>query len=70
MEPTIGHDEFAFLIRRAGVTLPESKVVELYGAYAHIEAAVERVRRHGEAEPAHVFTPIEATAETGPAVTP
>jgi hypothetical protein len=61
MEPTITRDEFAFLIRRAGVTLPEAKLEELYGAYGHIEAAAERVRRNGEAEPAHVFVPIEET---------
>jgi hypothetical protein len=59
MEPTITREEFAFLIRRAGVTLPEAKLEELYGAYGHVEAAAERVRKHGEAEPAHVFAPIE-----------
>lgn len=64
MEPTISHEEFAFLIRRAGVTLAETKIAELYPAYAHIEAAVERIRRHGEAEPAHVFLPIDEAAVT------
>lgn len=65
MEPTISREEFAFLIRRAGVTLPEAKLAELYAAYAHVEAAVERVRRGGDAEPAHVFVPI-AEADVTP----
>ena len=64
MEPTISREEFAFLIRRAGVSLPEAKLAELYSAYAHVEAAVERVRRGGEAEPAHVFAPIGEAAIT------
>jgi hypothetical protein len=62
--PTISHDEFAFLIRRAGVTLPEAKLAELYAAYAHVEAAVERVRRSGDAEPAHIFLPVDEGAVT------
>ncbi len=70
MEPTIGREEFAFLIRRSGVTLPEAKIAELYGAYAHVEAAVERVRRHGEAEPGHVFAALGETGETAGPATP
>jgi len=59
MEATISREEFAFLIRRAGVTVPEATLDELYGVYGHIEASARRVRAGGDAEPAHVFAPIE-----------
>ena len=48
------------LIRRAGLTLTAAQVAELYGAWAHVEPMLERVRAAGrgrEAEPALIFRP-------------
>jgi len=59
MEATISREEFAFLIRRAGVTVPEATLDELYGVYGYIEASTRRVRAAGDAEPAHIFAPLE-----------
>ena len=57
MDPTISRDEFAALLRRSGVELPNAALDELYTAYAAIESAAARVRAAGTAEPAHAFAP-------------
>jgi hypothetical protein len=59
MESSITQDEFAFLVRRAGIALSADKLAELHGIYGYIEAMAARVREHGAADPALVFTPVE-----------
>jgi hypothetical protein len=52
--------DFEALVRRAGLTLSEAQTADLYGAWPHIEAMLERLRspaRGREAEPAHIFVP-------------
>jgi hypothetical protein len=59
MESSITQAEFAFLLRRAGIELPDAKLAELHGIYGYIEAMAARVRAHGEPDPAPVFAPVE-----------
>jgi hypothetical protein len=62
MESSISRAEFEFLVRRAGLTLTVAQIDELHGVYGYIEGFAARVREHGEAEPAHIFVPLEAPA--------
>lgn len=54
---TISKDDFAVLLARAGLTLPEAEMEDLRNAYGHVRAMAARVRtpRGREAEPAHIF---------------
>lgn len=53
----ISKDDFAVLLARAGLTLPEAQAEDLRAAYRHVKAMADRVRtpRGREAEPAHIF---------------
>jgi hypothetical protein len=57
--PKISRAEFEFLARRAGLSLTEAQKVELYGAYAHLEALVAALDKPLDpaAEPATIFAP-------------
>ena len=59
MDDAISREEFAALLRRAGLAIPDANLDELYGAYGAIAANVARVRAAGAAEPAHVFRPVD-----------
>ena len=50
-------EEFAALLRRAGLAIADDQIDELYGSYDVIANAIARVRAAGDAEPAHVFIP-------------
>lgn len=53
-------DDFEALLRRAGLSLTPAETADLYGAWPHIEAMLDRLRsptRGREAEPAHIFVP-------------
>lgn len=53
-------EDFEALVRRAGLSLSPAEIADLYGAWPHIEAMLERLRspaRGREAEPAHIFVP-------------
>ena len=50
-------EEFAALLRRAGLRIADEQIDELYGSYDVIANAIARMRAAGEAEPAHVFIP-------------
>ena len=55
--PKISRAEFEFLARRAGLSLSEAQKVELYGAYAHLEALIEALKEPLDpaVEPATIF---------------
>jgi len=57
-QPRITREQFEFLARRAGLTLSDQQKSELYGAYGHLEALIERLRTRLPlaAEPATIFT--------------
>lgn len=57
MDTTISREEFVVMLRRAGVTIPDDQIDELYASYGTIANALDRLRAAGEAEPAHVFIP-------------
>jgi hypothetical protein len=52
--------DFQALVRRAGLTLTEAQVAEIYLGWGYVEGFLERIRtppREREAEPALVFQP-------------
>jgi len=55
--PKISRAEFEFLARRAGLSLTDAQKLELYGAYAHLEALIEALQAPLDpaAEPATIF---------------
>ena len=58
MSATLSHDDFAALVRRAGVSLSAAEIAELYGAWSDVEPMLERIRggiRPRETEPALIF---------------
>jgi hypothetical protein len=57
LAPKISQAEFEFLARRAGLSLSEKQKLELYGAYAHLEAMIERLYEPlpRDAAPATIF---------------
>lgn len=58
--PSVSEDEFAVLVRRAGLPLDATQRQALYEVFGHFEAMLERNRgamRARGAEPAHVFVP-------------
>ncbi len=60
MPARLPQEDFAALVRRAGVALSPAEIDELYGAWANVESMLERVRagtRPREAEPALIFRP-------------
>ena len=60
MPAKLPQDDFAALVRRAGVALSPAEIAELYGAWEHVEPMLERIRagtRPREAEPALIFRP-------------
>ena len=64
-------EEFATLVRHAGLVLDPSQRAVLHGVHGRLEAMMQRVRapspgvtRDRVAEPAHIFVPGEA--EPGP----
>jgi hypothetical protein len=60
MPARLPQDDFAALVRRAGVALSPTEVEELYGAWQNVEPMLERIRagtRPREAEPALIFRP-------------
>ena len=60
MPARLPQDDFAALVRRAGVQLSSAEIEELYGAWENIEPMLERIRagtRPREAEPALIFRP-------------
>ena len=66
-KPGASREEFAVLVRHAGLTLSEAQQGSLYEVYGHLEAMVARLRgsrdggdRARGAEPAHVFVPGQA----------
>lgn len=60
MSATLPQADFEALVRRAGLRLTPAQVVELHGAWEHVEPMLERIRAQGrgrEAEPALIFRP-------------
>lgn len=60
MPEKLSQDEFAVLVKRAGIPLTPPQLVEMYEAWTHVEPMVERVRGHHRdraAEPAVIFRP-------------
>ncbi len=60
MPATLPQSDFEALVRRAGLALTPAQTAELYGAWAHVEPMLARIRSHGrgrEAEPALIFRP-------------
>ncbi len=59
--PSLSQAEFATLLRRAGLDLPEAEISDLYNSgFQSFAAMMENVRAGGsrprEAEPAHIFS--------------
>jgi len=56
-KPSITEDDFACLMRRAGLTFGAAQLAEMYGAYAYVEQMAASVRRQRtiDSEPAQVF---------------
>ena len=66
MTPNTPRDDFAALVRRAGLTVTPEQLDELYAGWAYVEPMLERIRMHGrgrEAEPALTFDPASFVAE-------
>ena len=60
MPTQLPQDDFAALVRRAGLALAPAQIEELHGAWGHIEPMLQRIRVHGrgrEAELALIFRP-------------
>ena len=60
MAATLSQDDFAALVRRAGLALSAPEVTELHEAWGNIEPMLMRIRggtRPREAEPALIFRP-------------
>ena len=53
-------EDFKALVRRAGLTLTDAQLAEIYGAWGHVEGMLARIRTPmlpREAEPSHTFKP-------------
>lgn len=60
MPAPLSHDEFAVLVRHAGLHLTPTQLTEMYQAWGNVEPMLERIRsplRGREAEPALIFQP-------------
>ena len=63
MSQPLSRDEFATLVKRAGLELTQANIDDLYSAWPHIErftALLRNPARGREAEPAHLFRPLNA----------
>lgn len=61
MPEPLSRDEFAALVKRAGLNLTAANIDDLYSAWPHIErftALLRNPARGREAEPAHTFRPL------------
>lgn len=60
MPEKLSQDEFAVLVKRAGLRLTSAQLAEMYEAWTQVEPMVHRVRSHERgraAEPAIIFRP-------------
>ena len=60
MPARLSQEDFAALVRRAGVAVSPDEIAELYGAWENVEPMLDRIRagtRPREAEPALIFRP-------------
>ena len=63
MSQPLSRDEFATLVKRAGLDLTQANIDDLYSAWPHIErftALLRNPARGREAEPAHLFRPLNS----------
>ena len=63
MSQPLSRVEFEVLVKRAGLDLPDANIDDLYSAWPHIErfsAMLRNPARGREAEPAHLFRPLNA----------
>ncbi len=63
MPEPLTRDEFAALVKRAGLDLTPANIDDLYSAWPHIErftALLRNPARGREAEPAHLFRPLNS----------
>ena len=67
MESSMTAEEFATLVRHAGLVLDASQRAVLHGVHGRLEEMMQRVRapapgvtRDRAAEPAHIFVPGES----------
>ena len=63
MSQPLSRDEFATLVKRAGLDLTQANIDDLYSAWPHIErftALLRNPARGREAEPAPLFRPLNA----------
>ena len=63
MSQPLNRDEFAALVKRAGLDLTPANIDDLHSAWPHIErfaALLRNPARGREAEPAHLFRPLNA----------
>ena len=61
MSQPLSRDEFATLVKRAGLELTPANIDDLYSAWPHIErftALLRNPARGREAEPSHTFRPL------------
>ncbi len=60
MPPKTSMADFVALIRRAGLSLTDAQIADLYNGWGYTERMLERIRMPGrgrEAELAHTFDP-------------
>ena len=60
MQAPLSQDEFAVLVRRAGLRLTPTQSIEMFEAWQSVEPMLHRIRGHDrgrEAEPANTFRP-------------
>lgn len=74
MESSMTAEEFAVLVRHAGLPLDAAQRAVLHGVHGRLEAMMQRVRapfpgtaRDRAAEPAHIFVPSGAASGPGQA---
>lgn len=63
MSSPLTQNEFEALVKRAGLDLSPGNIADIYSAWPHFErfAALNRNSARGrEAEPAHLFRPLNA----------
>ena len=63
MSSPLNQAAFEALVKRAGLDLTPAEITDMYSAWPHIERFTARLRnpaRGREAEPAHLFRPLNA----------
>jgi hypothetical protein len=63
MSQPLSRTEFEALVKRAGLDLTPANIDDLYGVWPHYERFTAMLRnpaRGREAEPAHLFRPLNA----------